>query len=186
MSTKICKKCGKEKPLSEYNVNKKAKDGLQSYCKECQSEYFKANADKIRERYRQWRAEKKLTQAAKVTPVKAKPAIYLGLQSFNLIEAERALISRAMRENPQMTQFEIAQLCGVSERTLQGKLEEFGLKKPGIPIGGGSFSTKDYKQKKLCECIDRELLEELWDRGFDGHFWKYVKQESNLSKLFNK
>lgn len=138
MSTKICKKCGKEKPLSEYNVNKKAKDGLQSYCKECQSEYFKANADKIRERSRQWRAEKKSTQASKTTPVKAKPAIYLGLQSFNLIEAERALISRAMRENPQMTQFEIAQLCGVSERTIQSKLEEFGLKKPGIPIGGAA------------------------------------------------
>lgn len=139
METKVCKKCGKEKPLSEYNVNKKAKDGLQSYCKECQSEYFKANADKIRERNKQRRAKKKAAQADKATPVKAKPAIYLGLQSFNLIEAERALISRAMRENPQMTLFEIAQLCGVSERTLQGKLEEFGLKKPGIPIGGGQL-----------------------------------------------
>lgn len=142
METKLCKKCGKEKPLSEYNVNKKAKDGLQSYCKECQSEYFKVNADRIRERNRQWRVEKKQTQAAKVTPVKAKPAIYLGLQSFNLIEAERALISRAMRENPQMTLFEIAQLCGVSERTIQSKLEEFGLKKPGIPIGGGQLLYK--------------------------------------------
>lgn len=186
MSTKTCKKCGKEKPLSEYYVNKKAKDGLQSYCKECQGEYYKANAYRIKFGNKKRYLRKKEAEADKATPPKAKPTIYLGLHSFNLIEAERALISRAMRENPQMTQFEIAQLCGVSERTIQSKLEEFGLKKPGIPIGGGSFSTKDYKQKKLCECIDRELLEELWDRGFDGHFWKYVKQESNLNKLFNK
>lgn len=165
METKFCKKCGHVKPLSSFSVNVKSRDGHQSYCKECIAAYH--------------RSRKKSIEAAK-------PVFYLGLNSFNLPEAERALIKRCMKDNPGLTQFEIAEKCGVSERTIQSKLEEHGIKKPGIPIGGGSFSSKDYKQKKLCDCHDRELLEELWDRGYDGHFWKYVKQEANLSKMFKE
>lgn len=37
METKICPKCGKELPVSEFSKNSKAKDGLQSQCKSCQS-----------------------------------------------------------------------------------------------------------------------------------------------------
>lgn len=39
METKICKRCGRELPTSEYNKHSTNKDGLQSWCRECQSEY---------------------------------------------------------------------------------------------------------------------------------------------------
>lgn len=32
---KVCVKCGRELPLTEFFISKKSKDGLQSYCKEC-------------------------------------------------------------------------------------------------------------------------------------------------------
>ncbi len=34
---KICKKCGKEKPRSEFYFDNTTKDGLSSYCKSCNS-----------------------------------------------------------------------------------------------------------------------------------------------------
>lgn len=35
METKVCKKCGRELPISDFYTNSKAKDGLSTYCKEC-------------------------------------------------------------------------------------------------------------------------------------------------------
>ena len=35
---KRCKRCGRELDESEFNKHKNTKDGLQSYCKECQRE----------------------------------------------------------------------------------------------------------------------------------------------------
>ena len=39
--TKVCTRCGRELPLSEYSKNKQSPDGLQYQCKECQKEYQK-------------------------------------------------------------------------------------------------------------------------------------------------
>jgi hypothetical protein len=39
MQTKFCKKCGKEKPISEFWGNHKGKDGLAHQCKECAKKY---------------------------------------------------------------------------------------------------------------------------------------------------
>lgn len=36
--TKRCYKCGKYKPHSDFNKNKRAKDGLQTECRECHAE----------------------------------------------------------------------------------------------------------------------------------------------------
>ncbi len=39
METKICKKCLEEKKISEFSKMKRAKDGLQSWCKLCNKDY---------------------------------------------------------------------------------------------------------------------------------------------------
>lgn len=43
---KICSKCRQEKALSEFGKCAANPDGLQYYCKECQSEYWKTRKKK--------------------------------------------------------------------------------------------------------------------------------------------
>lgn len=54
-SEKICKgKCGKMKPLSDFNNNRTKKDGKQEICRQCQSEFMKDyNAQRAYERRQQ-------------------------------------------------------------------------------------------------------------------------------------
>ena len=59
--TKACSKCGIEKPLTEYNKKKKAKDGLRAFCRECKraidKQYRQENAEKEKARQKKWREE---------------------------------------------------------------------------------------------------------------------------------
>lgn len=55
MNTKVCSKCGQEKPTTEFRNNRSAKDGLDRWCKPCASEsqkkYYQAKGkDYLRER----------------------------------------------------------------------------------------------------------------------------------------
>lgn len=49
IQTKRCSRCGEVKPISDFNKQKRASDGLQRYCKECQKavkkEWYKANRE---------------------------------------------------------------------------------------------------------------------------------------------
>lgn len=57
METKKCSKCKRELPVTEFNKSIKSKDGLQSYCKSCQSEAARALS-----------AYKKVTVGGKLPP----------------------------------------------------------------------------------------------------------------------
>lgn len=58
---KVCSKCGIEKLLDEFYSDKQKKDGRQSNCKACNSEYSRKyrqlNADKIKEYIKHWKKE---------------------------------------------------------------------------------------------------------------------------------
>ena len=49
MKTKICSHCGKEKNVSEFTKNKRKKDGLCYWCKQCRKEYDRRNNKEIKE-----------------------------------------------------------------------------------------------------------------------------------------
>lgn len=51
MDTKLCNKCGKVKPISEFGKNKTKKDGLQSQCKECVKIYKKQHYENNKQYY---------------------------------------------------------------------------------------------------------------------------------------
>lgn len=63
METKICSKCGRELPLSEFYKNKTTKDGASYWCKKCNKKdsrrYYAANKEKIAERNRKYGTENK-------------------------------------------------------------------------------------------------------------------------------
>ena len=52
--TKVCSKCGKEKPVSEFSKDKNSSDGYTYQCKECRNakyrEYYHANSEKMKEK----------------------------------------------------------------------------------------------------------------------------------------
>lgn len=48
METKICSKCGKELPVSEFSKNSKTKDGLQCQCKSCQKAAHKEKQERVK------------------------------------------------------------------------------------------------------------------------------------------
>lgn len=43
IKTKRCPKCGRELPLSEFYLNRATRDGLQTWCKECQKKRVRSN-----------------------------------------------------------------------------------------------------------------------------------------------
>jgi hypothetical protein len=58
INSKICTKCGCNKLLSEFNNNKRTKDGLTYYCKECtnkiRKDYYFKNSESEKEKYRKY------------------------------------------------------------------------------------------------------------------------------------
>ena len=54
MKTKVCTKCGRELPLSDFYNNKSKKDGKASDCKYCYKEYNEANKEKIKEKRKEY------------------------------------------------------------------------------------------------------------------------------------
>lgn len=52
VSTKVCPKCGRELPTSEFHRNKHNKDGLQDKCKDCQRDWNREYQRRKREEHR--------------------------------------------------------------------------------------------------------------------------------------
>lgn len=40
METKICTRCGKDLPMTEFYRSQKSPDGYQHYCKACKTQYY--------------------------------------------------------------------------------------------------------------------------------------------------
>ena len=51
MESKICTKCKIEKPNLEFNKKKSSKDGMSSYCKECNKENLKLHYENNKKYY---------------------------------------------------------------------------------------------------------------------------------------
>lgn len=113
MDYKICTKCGKELPLSEFHKNKRNKDGYEYQCKECRNKQMAAdNKEKYSNRIKQYfntpmgRASR-LVQAYKVADKKqnrgectitakwivdnifSKPCVHCGKEGWKVIGCNR-------------------------------------------------------------------------------------------------
>ena len=49
METKVCTKCGVEKPLDQFAKNSSKPDGLSPQCKECKHKYYEEYYKKAQE-----------------------------------------------------------------------------------------------------------------------------------------
>tara|TARA_A100001234_G_C12510410_1_gene335842 strand:+ start:35 stop:760 length:726 start_codon:yes stop_codon:yes gene_type:complete len=100
--TKICKKCGVEKPLSEYSKYTAGKGGIRNVCKECERERRKKwkrdNADRINEQ-RRWRTANDPEYREATLRSKRK---YRTENRERYLELEREGAKRRYHENPEV------------------------------------------------------------------------------------
>lgn len=52
--SKVCTKCKKDKPLSEYSKERGSPDGLQWRCKKCRHDYYNAHKEHDNKRNNEW------------------------------------------------------------------------------------------------------------------------------------
>lgn len=190
METKVCSKCGRELPTTEFYVNRHMKDGLQTYCKEC---HCKATTEAARKRREKAKAEAK-AEMEKNSPIipTLKPADLGG--TYNLAKWDKDIIVDCIKNNPNKTFDEYATMLGISNRTFYRKIHTYDLR--DLISDVRSYSEREMadaisginltKVKTLADYDDRELLEELWNRDYDGNIWKMVRKETTISKLFGK
>lgn len=57
--TKVCSRCRRELPVSEFNKNKRNKDGIDNKCRQCASEYYKNNKEHVKTIVREYRMTEK-------------------------------------------------------------------------------------------------------------------------------
>lgn len=61
-NTKVCNKCGRQLPLSNFHKQSKSKDGYTYACKECVAEYIKKHNKEKLEKIKQTTREELLQQ----------------------------------------------------------------------------------------------------------------------------
>ena len=59
MQTKMCSKCGIEKPLSDFHKDKRDRSGVRSICKLCRKKYCEENKERINQYNKQYYQENK-------------------------------------------------------------------------------------------------------------------------------
>lgn len=187
-ATKRCSKCGQELPLESFNKRRASKDGLQSRCKKCQIETIKEARKKKLQFSFTPKVEEKVEEIVKMTnPI-------IPHEKSTLAKAEESLIRETLVSNPCDSIAKCADKLGISERTLYRKINTYNLRE--LVTNRVGYRKKAFEEaianngltkiKTLGDYTTREILEELHKRGYEGNFWRYVREEMSISKLFGK
>ena len=96
--TKACSKCEIEKPLTEYNKDKRVKCGLRAFCRVCERDYYRKYREENREKAITYRKKWKKENREKVRADKRKWA--KGWRERNP-EISRARSRKYKEENPE-------------------------------------------------------------------------------------
>lgn len=71
VAEKTCGKCGECKPRKAFSRHASARDGLQSWCKDCHRAQYQVHAEKAKKRTRRWVAKNGEARAAHVAVARA-------------------------------------------------------------------------------------------------------------------
>lgn len=102
METKICTKCGLEKPISEFNKNKLKKDGLQSECRKCHKQMCIGYYQKNKSNYRNTSKLKRQQLKSIINEIKSKGCIICkekdtACLDFHHLHNKKSTISRLVK-----------------------------------------------------------------------------------------
>lgn len=158
-----CTLCGEVKPYTEFYKDSRSSTGISSRCKKCYNEKY-------------------LHKKNELSEPKESQVVFM-VHGFDLHAITAKLIKTALRYYASQPVSFIAGKMGLTEKALQRRIAYYNIdvKKEK------NNAENDIKEKsKLDDYEPRELLKSLYDRGYDGHFFVYVKQEMSLSKLFGE
>jgi 5-methylcytosine-specific restriction endonuclease McrA len=96
--SKTCTKCGIAKPFTEFHKSKDGRYGLQSYCKNCKSEYGQNNRDEIIARLRRYYQDTKEVAAVKNKQYREKNKEAIKAKKKAYYEANKYEINANKRE----------------------------------------------------------------------------------------
>lgn len=87
---KTCSCCKKEKALTEFNLNNRAKDKLCSKCKECFKFYRDANKEKLKIYFKQYHIKNRKFHVDHIIPLQHELVCGLHVENnLQIISAER-------------------------------------------------------------------------------------------------
>ena len=163
METKVCSHCKRELPIENFY---RGKDGrYQSWCKDCKKEEYLLQASESTKR----RRATKEARTASASPIV--------INTYNIEEAKKIILKRLMTDMPDNTVNSYGKILGLSPLTVKAKMEELD----SIDV---SETYINREEKRLTDYTPRELLKALYDLGYEGTFYTYVRQENTLSHLF--
>jgi len=163
METKICSHCKRELPIENFY---RGKDGhYQSWCKDCKKEEYLRQASASTKR----RRATKEARTASTSPIV--------INTYNIEEAKKIILKRLIADMPDNSVNSYGKILGLSPLTVKAKMEEL----ESIDV---SETYINREEKRLTDYTPRELLKALYDLGYEGTFYTYVRQENTLSHLF--
>lgn len=134
--TKVCSKCGENKPLSEYYKAKTNKDGLETYCKACKAAQRREWRRRTDSPERRKRNSERVVKWHKANPLKSR------------------LLHKVSDANTR------AKALGINGRIDRGDLEAvLGTQGEACTICGESFTDIEGRRMNL------DHIEPLWDGG---------------------
>lgn len=104
MKTKVCSKCGRKLPISEFHADKRKKYGVGSECRECKAKYRKENKGKLLATQKERRKRKKQELKPKK---KAWNKVYYALKTGKITKPNKC------------------ELCGDNERDIQAHHKDY-------------------------------------------------------------
>ena len=145
METKQCTKCGEVKEISEFH---KKKAGRHSHCKSCVKEYYKANADKIKEYKKEYykanadkiKEYKKEYRKANADKIKEDKKEYY---KTNADECVLAAIKQRAKKKELPFDLELKDILGVTHCPVFG----WELKRSSSGVSGGSPNSPSVDRK---------------------------------------
>lgn len=184
--SKVCARCGKDTPLTDYSKEKRNRDGLNSACRKCRSAAHKKTVARRRLADQMDPSKRTCSTCAKRRPV----ADFGG-------DFAKCLKCRERRKSGELTEKEflvkadieyliscgttpdgIAMQMGIQKRTLLSKMNRLGIPVPRDPFARGVPHSLGPKEcAALIEKMNRWLFGRYHKRGYS------IQQVARLEDL---
>jgi hypothetical protein len=174
---KFCFTCNTIKYRSEFNVQKRAKDGLQSRCKSCFSEYRALNKERSREYIISYREENKSLIYKKNTAYKEKNKEILSVKNKSYNSQKSTKERKALTHKIKMESDLNYRLSFNVKRYIRTSIKKHIKRQGGVCVGLKNINKLSYTPIELKQHLESLFRPGMsWDNyGFYGWHIDHIK-----------